>query len=159
MIKDFITQIVSDITDIDLIQRFGGYCDLELIDGIETGIKKDGEIDCHGTTYTPDERFASVGFLYIDSWETKKSEHDRKSNELDLVIGVKLYFTPAKLGERVNYYEAGLEFITELNKKGYKFSGRASRTNQKFEMVTLLYTKKMYVPCDYTFTPATALSC
>ena len=169
MIKNYINNLVTDITGLDQIERFGGWCELELQDtpngSIEAGIRKETELDCHGNTYTPDDRFASVGFVFIDTCEMRPSEVVPKTNELLLTIGIKIYYTPSKTGSNTNHFEAAVMFNSDLNKltdingKKYSFSGTGTRVLHKFGMVTLRNTVTLYVPCDYVFTPGADLNC
>lgn len=158
MIRTYIQQLTADIAALALIERFGGYCDMDVKEGIEVGIKKSGDIDCYGSTYTPDDRFTSVGFVYIKEWESEK--FDRTSNVLKLTVVVKFYGNPAKVGDPVPYHSQALDLMTQLNQlRRYNFSGRGNRVTEKFEEATLTEVKTLYVPCDYTFTPGADLNC
>lgn len=165
MIKAYITKLNADIAELDMVDRWGQFCETKLHEGLEIGINKDPSSDCHGNTYTPEDNYKSVGFCFIDTWEMKPSSDYPKANELDVTFGISIFYNPEKLGENMNYMEAGINFINELNKivdtqgKRYGFSGRASRVLEKFTHVRLLYTKKFIVPCDFTFSPLTAIGC
>jgi hypothetical protein len=165
MIKTYIDDLVTKIATLDQIERFGGHCFIELTDGVEAGIKKTGTIDCYGNTYTPDERFASVGYVAIENAEMRPSSIIPKTNELSLTLVLKVFYNPAKFGDVVNYYQAGLKLMNDLNKevdingKRFAFSGTVSPILHKFEMMTIRHTVLLYVPCDYTFTPGVEIPC
>lgn len=71
MIKELIDHVNTIIADSDIINRYGGYCQLSnKKTDYPVGVGLDG--DCKGNTYTYDDRVLTSGFLSLEGTTTEQ---------------------------------------------------------------------------------------
>lgn len=164
MIEAYIEAVSEVVRELDIIERWGKVCQKETDnkDGFSFvyGIQNDPEKqDCHGTTYTPDDRFESVGFIYLDNFKTEMFSGTKNASQVTFETVIQIYVSSLKIGKFNNWYNLGLELTNKLNLQGHKFTAEGKQILGRFESITLREKKTMVISCDYSFTPETAIGC
>lgn len=150
MINEVIEQINDVIVDSGLIERWGGYCDAELKNGLMVGIGKTG--DCKGNTYTFDDRVSSSGFI-----ELGDVTNESISTQFGyMVIPVKIHlFVNQKRYDDKKYHSVYLTlmelFYSSLNFQrktiGGKGSAIANIPHCEYTIITI--TVRQPIDCNY----------
>lgn len=164
MIENYINTLSEKVKDLNLIERFGEVCQkaTESKDGhsFVYGIQIDpAKVDDFGTTYTPDDRNKSVGFVYLDSYTSEPMQGVKNGVQVTIITKIQIYCTPSKLGRFNNWYGLGLELVNKLNQEGYKFTSEGKPTLEKFESIVLTEKKTLVMDCNYSFTSETQIGC
>ncbi len=118
MINELITYLDSKISGTNLIDRWGGYCELfKAKKDLPYGVGLEG--DCKGNTYTYDDRNEIVAFLSL------KSVTSKRHGQFDLAdITFELHhFCSFKYIYAARYFMAAMELNAKLNSvlTKYKF--------------------------------------
>jgi hypothetical protein len=154
MIKQEIDKINTLIINSELVSRYGKYCNHKTDKEIPYGYGK--EKDCKGNTYTFDERYETVAYLSLLSFQTRPL--NRLANYLDINFQVH-HFTNQKKVNDDKYFGKSQELyillfkqIQEKYKLNSNVSFRTSNLNLPDNCEYVVFDIKFttIVDCDYS---------
>lgn len=151
MIKEVINEINTIIEDSKIINRYGGYCDVDKSKGMPVGISKTKDIK--GNTYTFDARVKASGFLEFQKERTNIQQFSTQFYYLNMFFVVHLFVSQKKVARAKNYSTALrlLEIIRDnihYKLKSFEFKLLESE-NPDCEYSTITIGIKTPVGCNY----------
>lgn len=152
MIKETIDSINEVINNSKIIERYGGYCDIDKSKAIPFGISKTK--DEKGNTYTYDARYKTAGFLEFQKERTNVEQFSTQFWYLNLFFVVHLFTSQKKVSKAKNYSTALKLLEVMRDNTNYKFKKLEFKLietdNPDCEYSTITIAIKTPVACNYT---------
>jgi hypothetical protein len=155
MIKQEIDKINEIIIDSQLVERYGKYCNHKTDKDIPYGYGK--EKDCRGNTYTFDERYETVSYLSLLSFQTRP--FNRLANYLDINFQIH-HFTNQKKVNDDKYFGKSQELyillfrqIQEKYKLNSSVSFKTSNLNLPDNCEYVVFDIKVTTIVDCNYSP------
>ena len=145
MIENEIKKINGIIVDSGIFDRWGGYCE-NLVEKVNPyGLGLVGE--CIGNRYSYDDRFRSVGYVYIRSVNSQYM--NRLFSLIRLSFGIQTFTNTKKFGDESKFYKPSLSLFTILTNAGYVVE-ITPQNHPKFEMSLITATTQIFSDCEYS---------
>jgi len=151
MIKNEIISIHNKIVELQLFNRWGGYSvhKTDSSNGIPYGVSL--MKDCHGNTYTYDDRVETAGYLSIERFSS--STENRQFVRLPVNYTIHIFNTIAKAGESQRFWSKAILILKELKKyyPDVNIESVITGLPDKVEYAKITIRQQYIVPCDYSF--------
>jgi hypothetical protein len=151
MIKNEIISIHNKIVELQLFNRWGGYSvhKTDASNGIPYGVSL--MKDCHGNTYTYDDRVETAGYLSIERFSS--STENRQFVRLPVNYTIHIFNTIAKAGESQRFWSKAILILKELKKyyPDVNIESVITGLPDKVEYAKITIRQQYIVPCDYSF--------